>query len=213
LQHDSHVNLNSVSVINAPPLSSLAPVEELLSSKIIPTHRRRPRSDHPIAGVYTCVTRTIAHRRYAAAMCARHQPNEGRKVHSYCINSSLSFLSRAHLNQQKAPAAGASWCPLVWALKHIPLFSPSPFDRHSSTELNPPLASPKKPSSCFRATLEPAQSGREEGHAANSPKCVPFVPYGGLATNDSCYSFATQFSLRSTVSLIRSPLFSCVHVS
>lgn len=96
-----------------------------------------------------------------ATMCARHQPNEGRKVHSYCINSSLSFLSRAHLNQQKAPTPDAGWCPLSWALNAFLPLLPPPFDRHSTTKLNPPLASPKKPSSCFRATLEPAQSRRE----------------------------------------------------
>lgn len=103
-------------------------------------------------------TRTVR----ATAVCVRHQPNEGRKVHSYCINSSLSFLSRAHLNQQKAPATQYWFVPLWFgpSTRFLPVPRPllilhPPPARHSSTELNPPLASPKKPSSCFRATLEP----------------------------------------------------------
>lgn len=158
-------------------------------------------------------TRTIR----ATVVCVRHQPNEGRKVHSYCINSSLSFLSRAHLNQQKAPGhpipvrallVGPSthFLPVPLLILHPP---PA---RHSSTELNPTLASPKKPSSCFRATLEPTLNPGK-GCCTSLLVRVPFVPYGGLATNDSCYSFATQFSLRSAVPPAHSPPPPRVHSS
>lgn len=198
-------------VINAPTLSSLAArrgtslpenytgAPSLSSSSLLPSSR----SDRPLRRVCVRYTHDCTLTKRCCCDCARaharHQPNEGRKVHSYCINSSLSFLSRAHLNQQKAPASAGCCPPLP---PPPPSGSPHPVanqpPRHSSTELNPPLASPKKPSSCFRATLEPAQSG-EKGFGGASSKRVPFVPYGGLATNDSCYSFATQFSLRSTV--------------
>lgn len=121
-------------------------------------------------------------------MCARQLPNEGRKVHSYCINSSLSFLSRAHLNQQKAPTG---WCPLA----RTPSASFPLAPREAKTLLL--SRAPKKPSSCFRATLEPAQSAMGVG-APPAPfePVSPYIPYGGLAANDSCYSFATQFSLQ-----------------
>lgn len=130
----------------------------------------------------------------------RHQPNEGRKVHSYCINSSLSFLSRAHLNQQKAPVAGAGWCPLGQALPPFPLRSSLIY-----AELNPPLTSPQKAVLLFSRNSWARAIREGVVHATNGPKRVPFVPYGGLATNDSCYSFATQFSLRSTIPLTHLP--------
>lgn len=132
-------------------------------------------------------------------MCARQLPNEGRKVHSYCINSSLSFLSRAHLNQQKAPAG---WCPL--ARTHSASFPLArPCTPALLVKLKPSSSReyPKSRPLVFRATLEPAQSGM--GVAAPSAPfepVSPYIPYGGLAANDSCYSFATQFSLQPSLS-------------
>lgn len=106
-------------------------------------------------------------------VCAWHQPNEGRKVHSYCINSSLSFLSRAHLNQQKAPASEASWCPLSWALNaFLPLSSfLSPFNRHSTTKLNPSLASPKSRPLVFAQLLSPRNPGGGGARYQQSETC------------------------------------------
>jgi len=71
---------------------------------------------------------------------------------------------------------------------------------HSSSTRPKPSRESRKSRPCFRATLEPAQSGA--GGGAPPPPPPPFepvspcIPYGGLAANDSCYSFATQFSLR-----------------
>lgn len=161
-------------------------------------------------------TRTI----HATAVCVCHQPNEGRKVHSYCINSSLSFLSRAHLNQQKAPATQYRSCPFGRALNAFPpCSSPSPHLASStrSSLIYGTKSSSREPQKAVllfsRNSWAHAQSGKGLVHIAAGSKRVPFVPYGGLATNDSCYSFATQFSLRSAVPPAHSPPSPRVHSS
>lgn len=160
-------------------------------------------------------TRTIRN----AVVCARHQPNEGRKVHSYCINSSLSFLSRAHLNQQKAschPAPVRALSGRALSMRSLSVPRPSLHlassirARRSSilgAKSSPLWRAPKSRPLVFAQLLSP-RSIREKGWCTPPPlvsKRVPFVPYGGLATNDSCYSFATQFSLRSAVPPSLSP--------
>jgi len=211
----SHIiRISIVSVINAPTLSLLArPSRNYSIQKLYRRVAAVARSSHHCRRVCVCVCVCACHYTHDCTptirlrLCARG--NSRTRVGRYTVIALTHHCHFYHVPtwiNRKLPSAYAGWYPLDLgpqrASSSPPLHHPAPTTRSSlicGTKLSP-LASPKKPILLFsRNSWAHAIHRKGLVRTAAGSNRVPFVPYGGLATNDSCYSFATQFSLHSTV--------------